>query len=95
MKGTEKQIAWAADIQSKTIAAMEAARNQLEAQHPGVCDTVINYIRNAEFASDLIEVFGGSRTFDARKVLGCIRITADTNIYDKKAFAAVKTVWKR
>ena len=95
MKGTEKQIAWAADLQAKTISGIEAARQQLEASRPGSCDLIINYIRNAEYASDIIEVFGGWNTYDVRRVLACIRITSKTNVYDKSGLEKVQALWKR
>ena len=95
MKGTEKQIAWAVDLQAKSIVGIEAARQQLEASRPGSCDLIINYIRNAEYASDIIEVFGGWRDYDVRRVLSCIRMNARTNVYDKEGLEKVQALWKK
>lgn len=58
MKGTEKQIKWAEDIKAAMIPAMDWAIENAPAQVRHIYETIRTAIDEAEYAGDLIEVFG-------------------------------------
>lgn len=59
MKGTEKQIAWAEDIQKKTVSALNwgIATFASKADFVEKCQQVKAAIENVEYAGDLIAVY--------------------------------------
>ena len=70
MKGTEKQIKWATEIQTHIIATLENAIDLMgkvnapeEIKAKNIADTTawMDAIRSAEYAGDLIDLFGGIR----------------------------------
>ena len=58
MRGTEKQIAWAEDIKAAMIPAMDWAIANAPEQLKHIYETIKTAIINADYAGDLIEVFG-------------------------------------
>lgn len=63
MKGTEKQIKWAEDIKAVMIPAMDWAVENAPEQVKHVYETIRTAIINAEYAGDLIEVFGDTAKY--------------------------------
>lgn len=58
MKGTEKQIKWAEDIKAAMLPAMDWAIDNAPAQIRVIYETIKTAIIEAEYAGDLIEVYG-------------------------------------
>lgn len=59
MKGTEKQIAWAQDIQNKAVSALNWGIKTFASKPAFVakCEQVKTAIENVEYAGDLIAVY--------------------------------------
>ena len=60
MKGTEKQVAWAQDIQKRAISALNWGINKYPDKPAFVarCEQIKAAIENVEYAGDLIAVYG-------------------------------------
>lgn len=63
MKGSEKQVAWATELQAAAIETMEEALRTFgaSAQAVDLVTARIEALRNAEYAGDVIDIFGGFR----------------------------------
>lgn len=59
MKGTEKQISWALDIQRKTISALNWGIATFASKPAFVekCEQIKSAVENVEYAGDLIAVY--------------------------------------
>lgn len=59
MKGTEKQIAWAQDIQKKAVSALNWGIKTFDSKPTFIakCEQVKDAIENVEYAGDLIAVY--------------------------------------
>lgn len=63
MKGTEKQVAWASELQQKAITAFEWARlnpppdGQSDPARSYGIDLMVNRIQSAGYAGDVIDTF--------------------------------------
>ena len=59
MKGTEKQIAWAQDIQKKTVSALDWGITTFSENAAFVekCKQIKAAVENVEYAGDLIAVY--------------------------------------
>lgn len=88
MKGTEKQIAWATDIINKIVPVMEqtvtdirnmAGNEEIKAANIAGFEKRIAALKEAEYAGDVISVFGdvrmsGNHQQDISKVLAAYRV---------------------
>lgn len=89
MKGTEKQIAWATDIQANVIASFEKfiedikvfdAPEEIKAANIAGCQERIEALTAAEYAGDIIDLFKdirftGDSAKDLPKVVAVYRVT--------------------
>ena len=98
MKGTDKQIAWAIDIQANVIASFEKfiedikafdAPEEIKAANIADCQERIEALNDAEYAGDIIDLFKdirftGDVEKDFPKVVAVYRTTLPNTKGQKK-----------
>lgn len=84
MKGTEKQIRWAEDIQKKVIDTINWLIDNAPAEQKDACAKKFggwaDQVKNTEYAGDIIDAFGYIRFTDdqrknAQNVAAAIRLS--------------------
>ncbi len=102
MKGSEKQIAWATDIQCNVTSILSAAYSDCiemggDPRAAQKIDRMCSAVKNAEYAGDIIELFNGIRVTGDKKrdflnVVSRFKISAPLTEGQRSILAAFKEV---